>query len=200
MVSLPLNHHYGGSPDKLEEDQRMKKKEIEILQIKSNTHQQTIAKETAETNEMHAAINALTSQRDAHLATKSTIQSQIAATQAAIDAKLAQQRAHTMQLSAQTRYDVPELDFWTSNLGLRIEGAGKNDRLKFVFTHIDERDWTKEAWFELNTERRDYEVLAHKPKVEPERIERVVERLNETRDLAVLLKGMRELFVEAMKA
>ena len=178
----------------------MKKKDIEILQIKSNTHQQTIAKETAETNEMHAAINALASQRDAHLTTKNTLQSQIAATQAAIDAKLAQQRTHAMQLTAQTRHDVPELDFWTSNLGLRIEGAGKNDRLKFVFTHIDERDWTKEAWFELNTERRDYEVLAHRPKVEQERIERVVERLNETRDLAVLLKGMRELFVEAMKA
>ena len=43
------------------------------------------------------------------------------------------------------------------------------------------------------------EVLAHKPKLEQERIEKVVERLNETRDLAVLLKGMRELFVEAMK-
>lgn len=178
----------------------MKKKDIEILQIKTNTHQQTLAKEAAETNEMHSAINTLTAQRDQHLATRDTLQSQIAATRSLIDAKLSQQRAYMMSLSAQTRHDVPELDFWTSNLGLRIEGAGKSDRLKFVFTHIDERDWTREAWFELNTERRDYEVLEYRPKLEQERVEKVVEKLNETRELAPLLKGMRELFVEVMKA
>jgi kinetochore protein Spc25 len=178
----------------------MKKKDIEILQIKANTHQQTIAKEAAERNEMQVAIATLTAQRDAHLSTRSTLQSQIASTQALIDAKLAQQRAYSLHLSSQTRHDVPELDFWTSNLGLRIEGVGKNDRLKFVFTHVDERDWAREAWFELNTERRDYEILECRPKLEQERVEKVVERLNEVRDLAVLLKGMRELFVEAMKS
>jgi len=177
----------------------MKKKDIEILQIKTNTHQQTLAKEAAETNEMHTAINALAAQRDHHLATRDTLQSQIAETQSLIDAKLSQQRAYTMHLSAQTRHDVPELDFWTSNLGLRIEGAGRNDRLKFVFTHIDERDWCREAWFELNTERRDYEILVCRPQLDKERVERVVERLNETRELAPLLKGMRELFTEIMK-
>jgi len=177
----------------------MKKKEIEILQIKTNTHQQTLAKEAAEKKEMHTTINALTAQRDQHLATRDTLQSQIASTQSLIDAKLSQQRAYTMNLSAQARHDVPELDFWTSNLGLRIEGAGKNDRLKFVFTHIDERDWNREAWFELNTERRDYEVLTCRPKLEQERVEKVVERVNETRELVVLLKGMRELFTEVMK-
>jgi kinetochore protein Spc25 len=177
----------------------MKKKDIEILQIKSNEHRQTLAKEDAETNEMRAAIDELTAQRDAHLATRDSLRSRIVETQALIDSKLSQQRAHAQHLNTQTRFDVPELDFWTSNLGLRLEGAGRNDRLKFVFTNIDERDWMREAWFELNTERRDYEVLAHRPKLEPELVEKVVEKLNEQRDLRVLLKGMRELFVEAMK-
>jgi kinetochore protein Spc25 len=181
------------------EDQRMKKKDIEILQIKSSTHRQTLAKEAAETNEMQAAIDELAAQRDAHLATRDSLRSQITETQALIDSKLGQQRAHAQHLNAQTRHDVPELDFWTTNLGLRLEGAGKNDRLKFVFTNIDERDYTREAWFLLNTERRDYEVMHHMPKLQPELVERVVEKLNEQRDLRVLLKGMRELFVEAMK-
>ena len=97
-------------------------------------------------------------------------------------------------------HDVPELDFWTSNLGLRIEGAGMSDRLKFVFTCVDERDWEREAWFELCTERRDYEVGGCFPKVEREKVEGIVEKLNENRELGGLLKGMRELFVEAMKA
>ncbi len=178
----------------------MKKKDIEILQIKTSNHQQTLAKEAAEANEMNAAVAALESQRDAHLATRSAIQAQIAETQTAIDSKLTQQRAHAAHLSTQTRHDIPELDFWTNNLGLRIEGAGVNDRLKFIFTHLDERDWTREAWFELNTARRDYEVIGCKPKLESERVERVVEKINETRELGVLLKGMRELFVEALKA
>jgi kinetochore protein Spc25 len=36
--------------------------------------------------------------------------------------------------------------------------------------------------------------------LEKEQIERVLEKLNESRDLGILLKGMRELFVEAMKS
>jgi kinetochore protein Spc25 len=177
----------------------MKKKDIEILSLKASTHQQTLAKEAAETNEMKSAIASLTSQRDAHLATREELKKQIAETQKQIDARLAAQRAHAQHIDSQSRFNIPELDFWTSTLGLTVEGAGLNDRLKFIFTHIDDRDWTREAWFELNTSRRDYEIPYCKPKLEKEQIERIVDQLNETRDLRLLLKGMRELFVEAMK-
>lgn len=177
----------------------MKKKDIEILQIKTATHAQTLAKEAAETDEINQTITLLTSQRSAHLATKTSLLTQISETQALIDTKLSQQRAHAMHLSQQSRHDVPELEFWQSNLGLRLEGVGQSDRLKFVFTHVDERDWEREAWFELGLERRDYEVVGMRPKLEAERVEKVVEQVNEMRELGVLLKGMRELFVEAMK-
>ena len=82
---------------------------------------------------------------------------------------------------------------------MRIEGAGVEDRLKFVFSHLDERDWEREGWFELDTARRDYAVVGTRPKVEAEGVEGWVERLNESRDLGIFLKGMRELLVEAMK-
>lgn len=176
----------------------MKKKDIEILQSKTISHQQTLAKEGAETNEMQAAITSLTSQREAHLTNKETLQKQIAETQRAIDTRVAAQRAHAQKINAQSRFNVPELDFWTSNLCMRIEGAGINDRLKFVYTHVDERDWHREVWFELDMGKREYEVVHYKPKLEKEKVERVVEKLNETRELAVLLKGMRKLFVEAL--
>jgi kinetochore protein Spc25 len=182
------------------EDQRMKKKDIEILSSKATSHQQTLAKETAEANEMKAAIASLSAQRDSNEATRESLKQQIAETQKQIDAKLAAQRAHAQHLDSQSRFNIPELDFWTSNLSMTIEGAGQNDRLKFIFTHIDDRDWTREAWFELDTSRREYEIPYCKPKLEVEKIERVVEKLNETRDLRLLLKGMRELFVEAMKS
>lgn len=178
----------------------MKKKDIEILSLKSNTHQQTLAKEEAETNEMQAAIASLSAQRDGHLATRESLKKQIAETQKSIDDRLAAQRSHAQHIEAQSRFNIPELEFWTSNLCLTIEGAGRDDRLKFIFTHIDDRDWSREAWFELDTSRREYEVHSCKPKLDNDKIERVVEKLNETRDLRVLLKGMRKLFVETMKA
>jgi kinetochore protein Spc25, fungi type len=178
----------------------MKKKDIEILHLKTSTHQQTISKETAETREMQSAIASLSDQRDKHLASRDRLKKQIATTQADIDARLAAQSAHAQHLEAQSRFNVPELDFWVTNLCLKIEGAGQDDRLKFIYTHIDEKNWEKEAWFELSTSTRDYDIRHCRPKLERGKIDRVLERVNETRELAVLLKGMRELFVEAMKS
>mgnify|MGYP001450516744 CR=1 FL=1 len=178
----------------------MKKKDIEIIQLKTNTYQQTIAKEAAETREMQQAIEQLTQQHDRQLAQRDALKEQIAAAQREIDARLAAQRAHAARLEEQARYNVPELDFWVTNLCLRIEGAGAPDKLKFVYTHIDERDWDREAWFELCMSGRDYDVKHCRPKLEREKVEKVLERVNETRELVVLLKGMRELFVEAMRA
>ncbi|KAK1761315.1 chromosome segregation protein Spc25-domain-containing protein [Echria macrotheca] len=183
----------------LQEDQRMKKKDIEILQLKTSTHQQIITKEAAETAEMQSAIASLSAQRDKQAATRDALRSQIAATQKEIDARIAAQRARAAELEAQARFNVPELDFWVTHLCLRIEGAGAEDRLKFVYTHVDERNWEREAWFELCTGDRDYDVKHCRPKLEREKVDRVLERVNETRELAILLKGMRELFVEAMK-
>lgn len=177
----------------------MKKKDIDILQMKTNTHQNTIAKEAAEAREMQASITSLSAQRDNQLALRDSLQKQIAETQKEIDARQAAQRAHQAQQEAQARFNVPELDFWITNLCLKIEGAGQDDRLKFVFSHIDEKDWEREAWFELSTLSRDYDILHCRPRLDREKVERVLERTNETRELAVLLKGMRELFVEAIK-
>ncbi|KAI0156623.1 chromosome segregation protein Spc25-domain-containing protein [Xylariaceae sp. FL1272] len=184
----------------LQEDQRMKKKDMEIVQHKINTHQQTRSKEDAERAEMEASILQLTTQRDTNLAARDSLKQQIAETQREIEARLKAQREHAQRIEQQSRFNVPELDFWVTNLCLRIEGAGKNDRLKFVYTHIDERDWEREAWFELCTESRDYDVRHCRPKLEKEKVERVLDRVNESRELPALLKGMRELFVEAMKS
>ena len=138
-------------------------------------------------------------QRDERLTHRDTLRSQINEIQKTISARREAQLKHRRYLDGQSRYNEPELDFWESYLGLRIEGLGKDDRLKFVYTNVDEREWDREAWFELDTSERDYKVLEIRPKAEREEVDRVVERLNETRDLAGFLKGMRELFVEACK-
>ena len=177
----------------------MKKHSIEILSHKSAAHAQNLTKEAAETSEMHVAIANITSQRDARSAQRDRLKAEIASVQKTISQRLDAQRQHAAYLDAQARHNVPELDFWQDYLCLRIEGVGVVDRLKFVFTHVDERNWDIEAWFELCTESRDYVVMEIRPKVETEKMDACVERLNENRDLGMFLKGMRELFVEVMK-
>lgn len=177
----------------------MKKRDIEILELKTTQHAQTVSKEAQETSEMQEAISALTLQRDERLAHRDTLRAQISEVQKTISARREAQLKHRRYLDGQSRYNEPELDFWENYLGLRIEGLGKDDRLKFVYTNVDEREWDREAWFELDTSERDYKVLELRPKVERDEVDRVIERLNETRDLAGFLKGMRELFVEACK-
>jgi kinetochore protein Spc25 len=177
----------------------MKQRDIEILTLKSQSHAQTLQKEAAEAAEMHAAISSITLERDARLTKRDRLKQQIVETQRAINQKLEAQKAHARYLDAQARLNVPELEFWQDYLCLRIEGAGREDRLKIVYTHLLEKDWEKEAWFELGTASRDYEIFHTRPKLERAAIERELDLVNEDRDFGALLKRMRRLFVESMK-
>ncbi|KAI9808421.1 MAG: kinetochore-associated Ndc80 complex subunit spc25 [Phylliscum demangeonii] len=184
----------------LHEDQRMKKKDIEILKLQSATQAHALEKEQQEEAEMSAAIAAIKLQQDSRAAHRDRLRAQVEETQTMIGQRLEAQRRHAQQLEAQARFNRPELEFWQDYLCLRIEGAGVEDRLKFVYTHVDERAWEREAWFELGMGKRDYELLHCHPKLEPDAMRRVLEQLNDSRDLAVFLKRMRELFIATLKA
>jgi kinetochore protein Spc25 len=177
----------------------MRKRDIEITTLKSQSHAQTLAKENAETAEMHAAIANLTDHRT-HLTThRDTLKSELSSLQATLAARRDAQAKRAKYLSSQSRFNGPELQFWEDHLCLRIEGVGKEDRLKFVFTHVCEADWEKEAWFELDTSCREYKVLRTTPKLDDGELASCLERLNESRDLGPFFKGMREIFVRALK-
>lgn len=181
------------------EDQRMKAKDIEILAQKSSHHLASLSAQEVETSEMREAIATITSQRDAHAAQRDRLRGEIASYNKQISARKVAQAAHAKGLEEQARLNIPELDFWETYLGLRIEGAGRVDRLKFMFSNLDERQWEREAWFELDTERREYRIATCRPKIEEADVEGCLERLNESRDLGVFLRGMRELFVKEMR-
>ena len=177
----------------------MRAKDIEILAQKASHHAAAISAQASETAEMQAAIATITQQRDAHAQHRERLRSEIASYNKQISQRKVAQAQHTKELEAQSRLNTPELDFWETSLGLRIEGAGQADRLQFVFTNLDERDWEREAWFELSTEKRDYSVVSCRPKLEEAEIEAIVERLNESRDLGIFLRIMREAFVKVMR-
>ncbi|KAJ5995831.1 kinetochore protein spc25 [Penicillium waksmanii] len=182
----------------LQEDERMRQRDIEIINLKSQTHTQTLQKESAEAAEMHAAISSITVERDTRLSKRDRLKQQIAETQKSINQRVEAQKAHAKNLDAQSRLNNPELDFWQDYLCLRIEGAGREDRLKFVYSHLSEKDWEAEAWFELGTASRDYEVFHSRPKLDADALEREVDLVNEDRDFGAFLKRMRKLFAETM--
>ncbi|KAK2735959.1 kinetochore-associated Ndc80 complex subunit spc25 [Myotisia sp. PD_48] len=180
------------------EDQRMKEKDIEILNLKLQTHAQMLQKENIEATEIHVAITQISQQRDHRLALRDRLRQQISETQRSINQRLEAQRVYAKQLDTQAGLNIPELDFWQDLLCLRIEGAGRDDRLKIIFTHLSEKDWEREAWFELGTATYDYEVFHCRPKLDKNAIEEV-QLLNEDRDFGAFLKRMRRLFVAALK-
>lgn len=83
---------------------------------------------------------------------------------------------------------------------MRIEGSEDADKLRFTYTHVDERDWDKECSFDLDMAGRQYTVLSTEPRLENDAVDAVLERLIETRDLSAFLKGMRCLFVDAIRS
>ena len=177
----------------------MKQKDIEIMAQRFSHHAAAVSAQEAETAEMKSAVAAITQQRDSHAQHRDRLKSEIATINKHVAARRSAQQAHAKDMEAQSRLNGPELDFWETYLGLRIEGAGQVDRLKFVFINLIERDWEREAWFDLDTERREYRVVGCRPKVEEGAVEACVERLNGSRDLGAFLRGMREIFVKEMK-
>lgn len=179
----------------------MKQRDIEILNLKSQTHSQTLQKEAAEAAEMHAAISAVTMERDTRSSKRDRLREQISETQKAINRRVEAQKIHAHRLDAQARLNAPELAFWEEYLGLRIDGAGREDRLKFVYTHLlgKDSDAETEAWFELGTTNRGFDVVHVRPKLDRAAIERELDTLNNYGDFGVFLKRMRKLFIKAIK-
>ena len=156
---------------------------------------------------MHAQISKLESHAALQSSQRDRLKSAIAQTQRQVDAKLGAQREYAAKMDGQNRLNGPELNFWETYLGCRIEGSGDENKVRVVFVFPPAKGAgggadDREAVFELSvpdTGRGKYDVTYAKPKLEPAKVERVLDRLNTTREIGSLLKGMRTLFVEAIK-
>ncbi|KAG9628155.1 kinetochore protein-like protein spc25, partial [Aureobasidium melanogenum] len=196
---LEERNHFRINMSEIQESQRSRRRELEDMSNKSIAHQNTLAKEAQEHQEMQQQIEELDLQRQNHEAHRDDLRSQISSLQKSINTRRQAQHHHQRQLDNQARHNRPELHFWESHLCMRIEGLGIDDRIKFVYTHVDERDWDRQCAFELNMETKDYQVVAVEPALDDEAVDTVVERLNETRDLAAFLKAMRALFTASIR-
>lgn len=135
------------------------------------------------------------------------MQSAIATIKNQIEQKKAAQDEYARRYQEQASQNGPELQFWETYLGCRIDGAGDDGVVRVVYTFPPTGSATRpgtgtgteerEATFELSVPDSGaggFEVTYCKPKLADEKVRKVVDKLNETRDIAVLLKGMRGLF------
>lgn len=149
---------------------------------------------------MHEAIRSLTLEKEEHTSRRDQLRTEIASVQSSIKQRREAQAAHQRSLDAQARHNIPELRFWENCLGLRMEGTGVDDRLKFIFIRIDECKPDRECCFELQIGGREYTVSSTKPRLEREDIDAAQEQLNESKELGPFLKAMRKSFVQALRA
>jgi len=147
---------------------------------------------------MQTAIASLTSTRDMRAQHLAALQSRLATAKTAMAQRKAAQKAHAAELTQQGEANAEELAFWEAGLGMRIEGTGGEDRIRFVFVGCDGRKKEKEASFELDMSR-GYEVVECRPVLDAERVRKVTDRMVESEDLQGFLSGMRRLFVEELK-
>ena len=156
---------------------------------------------------MHVQISKLESHATQQSAQRDRLKSAIAQTQRQIDTKVQAQRDYAAKQDGQSRLNGPELNFWEMYLGCRIEGSGDENKVRVVFVFPPPKTSgsggeDREALFELSvpmTGHGKYEVSYMRPKLEAAKVERVVDRLNATREIGTVLKGMRSLYVEAIK-
>ncbi|KIY00970.1 uncharacterized protein Z520_03636 [Fonsecaea multimorphosa CBS 102226] len=192
----------------LNEEQRSASTQIVTLQSTLSTQSQVLAREQAEKNEMHAQISKLESHQAAQSAQRDRLRSAIAQTQRQIDAKVQAQREYAAKMEGQSRLNGPELSFWETYLGCRIEGSGDENKVRIVFVFPLTKGSggnggeEREGLFELlvpDTGHGRYDVVYTKPRLESAKVAKVVDRLNATREIGTLLKGMRGLFGDALK-
>ncbi|OAP60385.1 hypothetical protein AYL99_05387 [Fonsecaea erecta] len=204
---LEERNEFRGRLGELTEEQRSASTQIVTLQSTLSTQSQVLAREQAEKNEMHAQIAKLESHQAAQSAQRDRLKSAIAQTQRQIDAKLQAQREYAAKMEGQSRLNGPELSFWETYLGCRIEGSGDENKVRIVFVFPPAKGAGKggedrEGLFELlvpDTGHGKYDVVYTKPRLEGTKVAKVVDRLNATREIGTLLKGMRGLFGEALK-
>ena len=198
----------------IHEQSHLTQQKLENLAQQSSTHEANIGREAAETAELREAVTNLTNRKEASASVKQRLQAGIREIQSKIEARQQEQRAYDERMEEQRRLNGPELRFWTDNLCMKIEACNEpngrmartnnssTDRLKIIFTHVDEANWEKECWFELEMSggaSGGYNVGLTKPKLEREEIGRVLELMNTNSNLAKFLAGMRSLFTKATK-
>ncbi|KAI9201923.1 chromosome segregation protein Spc25-domain-containing protein [Polychytrium aggregatum] len=135
------------------------------------------------------------------LATATERQKEAAHKIALLKSKIEQQKLALREIrkrkEAEHQKYEPQLEAYESFLHLKIHTL-QQDRISFVFTHINESNWDYPFSFVVDINDRMFSVSECQPNIPS--LPAIVKWLNETRDFYAFLKVMRKAFVEYNKA
>lgn len=190
---LDSRNEFTKSISEHKETQKALLAEIEELRQKEVELNKARAKDQKELEESRSAIATYSSKREEMVEANRQLQEQISAARQQIHELRDEQVKQKQSLNTQTSLNGPELEFWERTLGLRIEGADE-DFIKFVFTQVDPNDGDREYSVTLDLREHDYAVSETVPEVDQNELNKVLDTLNESRQLNVFLRDVRRLF------
>lgn len=183
------------------EEQRSTSTQISALQTTLSSHNHLLSRESSEKEEITAQIKQLQIHAQIQHANRDKLQQAISQTQRQIDVKVLAQREYAERMASQERLNGPELEFWERMLAVKIDGGGDEGMIRVTYTFPPKKDTghaeDQTAVFELqvpDSGTGKYEIVQTKPRLDQIKVAKVVEKLNGTREIATLLKGMRGLF------
>lgn len=187
-------HQFQKEYDDNEQKIDMLKSEIESYNNLALQNAQAKALALDELEESKNAIINYTVKRDEMTETFNAMKAEIENLEKEIQEKKAQINREKEGLEAQISNDEPELRFWEQTLGLRIEGANREDHIKFIFKYIDPSDESKEYNVILDLRESVYKLAECNPVIPQQEIDDALKTLNNSQNLTLFLKSIRNSF------
>lgn len=171
--------------------QRAHQQAIERTREEQAALEDTLTQEREEVEAVQANIDEFSTKRAAMVTLRTSLEAQVQAAQDVLTKRREAVAARRLDLARQNAQNRPELDAWETQLGLKIDAAG-TDKLRFTYTHVNDRDAATPHFFIVNLADPVYAVDECHPAL-PD-LDRLVADLNRTRDFSTFLKRTRQAF------
>ncbi|KAL9056901.1 MAG: hypothetical protein Q9162_002672 [Coniocarpon cinnabarinum] len=187
---------------KLSEQTHQTESQIQRLEREMQNHDGVVKSQESEIETMKREVEDAASVRDQKKeAVEGLRNKERDARRLLTDAK-ARSKQKKEWLDGQRAQDVKELAFWEDVLGVRMEGTGREDVVRFVFVFegpAQRASRVREASFELNMGR-GYVVEGCEPPLGEwwGDVQRLGRAMEDSEELSGLLKGMRNLFIKKL--
>jgi kinetochore protein Spc25, fungi type len=180
---------------------RENEQQIELLKVEIESYN-NLALQNAENkaialDELEESKNAIinyTAKRDQMTESFNSLQAEIGHIRQEVQKKHDQLAKEKQGIESQIATDQPEVQMWESTLGLRIEGVNRDDFIKFVFSLIDPSDEAREYSIVLDLRDYLYRIAECIPPLPQAEADRALQQLNDTRELKLFLKTIRNSF------
>ncbi|KAL1917888.1 uncharacterized protein VTP21DRAFT_3722 [Calcarisporiella thermophila] len=173
------------------------KEQLEHYKKQEAALTETMEREQRELDDAQNKIYELSKQKESIEDRKAILQAQLDQIRVELKRKKDARIARIKALEAKKSRNEPELRCYEEKLAMKIHSV-KSNWLKFVFTHINEKNWDKEYSFTVDVSERVYKVPKCNPQIE--NINELVAWLNETRDFFGFLKRIRKAFKDSARS